>query len=51
MSIFEHRKPGNGTPPKDRLQVLRNALAALESELQQSPRISADLESQRKLIR
>ena len=60
MSIFEHRKPGNGTPPKDRLLVLRNALAALESEPQQSPRISdlkrilqeriAELESQQKII-
>jgi len=61
VSIFEHRKPGTTLPSRDRLQVLRNALAALESEANPTPRIAdlkkllasriLELEGPRKLIR
>ena len=62
MSLFEYRKPTqNTTGRRDNLEVLRNALAALESDPEQTPRIAdlrriladriSDLESQQRLIR
>jgi|GEM_PF-2178237 len=38
MSIFGYWKPPASTPPRDSLQVLRNALAALEFNPEQTPR-------------
>jgi hypothetical protein len=61
MSIFENRKPPANVPARDSLQVLCNALQALESETEQTPRIAdlrriladriAELERQRNIIR
>ena len=61
MSIFEHRKPPDTTPARDQVQVLRKALAALESEAEPTPRIAdlkrilanriAELENQQRVIR
>jgi len=62
MSLFQHRKPNeNMTGRRDHLEVLRNALVALESEPSETLRIAdlkriladriSELETQRKLIR
>ena len=61
MSFFGNRKPAANAPARDSLQVLRNALQALEVEPDQSPRITdlrrilaeriAELERQRQIVR
>jgi hypothetical protein len=61
MSIFENRKAPANVPARDSLQVLRNALQALEAEPEQTPRIAdlrrilsnriSELERQRNIIR